>query len=197
MGEVWRARDSRLGREVAIKVLLAEVAGDPSLLKRFEQAARSASALNHPSIVTIFDIGTTNSVSWMAMELIQGRTLREILAGGPLPIKPLLQMAIQITDGLAKAHEAGIVHRDLKPENLMVTKDGLVKILDFGLAKLTQPEVDDAGSIARTSTRGTETGVIMGTEGYMSPEQASGNAVDYRSDQFSLGSVLYEMATGK
>jgi len=196
MGEVWRARDTRLGREVAIKVLLAEVAGNPSRLKRFDKEARSASALNHPSIVTIFDIGTTNSVSWMAMELVQGRTLREILADGALPIGRLLQMAIQITDGLAKAHAAGIVHRDLKPENVMVTKDGLVKVLDFGLAKLTQPEVDAAGS-APTMTSATETGVIMGTVGYMSPEQASARAVDYRSDQFSFGSVLYEMATGK
>ncbi len=197
MGEVWRAQDTRLGREVAIKVLLAEVAGDPSRLKRFEKEARSASALNHPSIVTIFDFGTTGSVSWMAMELVQGRTLREILTGGALPIKRLLQMAVQLTDGLAKAHEAGIVHRDLKPENVMVTKDGLVKILDFGLAKLSQPEVDTAGSLAPTMTRATEPGVVMGTVGYMSPEQASAQVVDYHSDQFSFGSVLYEMATGK
>src|SRR5262245_32802455 len=196
MGEVYRARDTRLGRDVAIKVLLAEVAGDPSRLKRFEKEARSASALNHPSIVTIFDVGTTDSVSWMAMELVQGRTLREILAEGARTIKRLLDMAIQITDGLAKAHEAGIVHRDLKPENVMVTKDGLVKILDFGLAKLSQSDVDDPVS-APTMTRGTEPGVIMGTVGYMSPEQASAKAVDYRSDQFSFGSVLYEMATGK
>ena len=197
MGEVWRARDTRLGREVAIKVLLAEVAGNPSRLKRFDKEARSASALNHPSIVTIFDIGTTDSVSWMAMELVQGRTLREILADGALPIGRLLPMAIQITDGLAKAHAAGIVHRDLKPENVMVTKDGLVKVLDFGLAKLSQPEVNDAVSLAPTLTSGTEAGVIVGTVGYMSPEQASAKAVDYRSDQFSFGSVLYEMATGK
>ena len=197
MGEVWRAQDTRLGREVAIKVLLAEVADDPSRLKRFEKEALSASALNHPSIVTIFDFGTTGSVSWMAMELVQGRTLREILTDGALPIKRLLQMAVQLTDGLAKAHEAGIVHRDLKPENVMVTKDGLLKILDFGLAKLSQPEGDPAGSLASTMTRATEPGVIMGTVGYMSPEQASAQVVDYRSDQFSFGSVLYEMATGK
>jgi serine/threonine protein kinase/Tol biopolymer transport system component len=197
MGEVWRAQDTRLGREVAIKVLLAEAAGDPSRLKRFEKEARSASALNHPSIVTIFDFGTTGSVSWMAMELVQGRTLRELLTDGAPPIKRLLQMAVDLTDGLAKAHEAGIVHRDLKPENVMVTKDGRVKILDFGLAKLSQPEVDTAGSLATTMTRATEPGVIMGTVGYMSPEQASAQVVDYRSDQFSFGSVLYEMATGK
>jgi len=196
MGEVWRARDTRLGREVAIKVLLAEVADDPSRLKRFEKEARSASALNHPSIVTILDVGTTDSVTWMAMELVQGRTLREILADGAMPMKRVLEVAVQVTDGLAKAHEAGIVHRDLKPENVMVTRDGLVKILDFGLAKLLRPEVDGAG-LDPTITRGTETGVIMGTVPYMSPEQASARPVDYRSDQFALGSVLYEMATGK
>ncbi|HZL84316.1 MAG TPA: protein kinase [Candidatus Krumholzibacteria bacterium] len=197
MGEVWRAQDTRLGREVAIKVLLPEVADDPSRLKRFEKEARSASALNHPNIVTIYDFGTTDSVSWMAMELVQGRTLQEILADGALPIKRLLQTAVQITDGLAKAHEAGIVHRDLKPANVMVTKDGLVKILDFGLAKLSQSEVDAAGSFAPTKTHATEPGVILGSVGYMSPEQASAQAMDYRSDQFSFGSVLYEMAAGK
>src|ERR1700726_4443383 len=138
MGEVWRARDTRLGREVAIKILPADVASDPGRLKRFEKEARSASALNHPNIVTIYDVGTSDSISWIAMERVEGKTLREVLFGGALPIKKLLPIAAQIADGLAKAHEAGIVHRDLKPENVMVTKDGLVKILDFGLAKLTQ-----------------------------------------------------------
>jgi hypothetical protein len=197
MGEVYRARDTRLEREVAIKVLPAEVAGDASRLKRFEKEARSASALNHPNIVTIYDIGQMDSVSWIAMELVAGKTLREVLADGALPVKRLLQIAPQIADGLAKAHEAGIVHRDLKPENVMVTKDGLVKILDFGLAKLSQPEADEEGSLAPTLTRGTEPGVVMGTVGYMSPEQASAKAVDYRSDQFSFGAILYEMATGR
>jgi eukaryotic-like serine/threonine-protein kinase len=197
MGEVYRARDTRLEREVAVKVLPAEVAGDSSRLKRFEKEARSASALNHPNIVTIYDIGQTDTVSWMAMELVAGRTLREILADGALPVKRLLQIAPQIADGLAKAHEAGIVHRDLKPENVMVTKDGLVKILDFGLAKLSQPETDGVGSLAPTLTRGTEPGVVMGTVGYMSPEQASAKAVDYRSDQFSFGAILYELAAGR
>ncbi len=196
MGEVWRARDTRLGREVAIKVLPADVASDPSRLKRFEKEARSASALNHPNIVTIYDIGSSDSISYIAMELVAGKTLREALFSGPLPVKRLLQIATQIADGLARAHEAGIVHRDLKPENVMVTKDGLVKILDFGLAKLTQ--TDSSGEESRPPTEtGTRPGVVLGTVGYMSPEQASGALVDFRSDQFSFGSILYEMATGK
>ncbi len=197
MGEVWRARDTRLGREVAIKVLPAEVASDPSRLKRFEKEARAASALNHPNIVTIYDIGSSDSVSYISMERVDGKTLRELLFPGPLPMKRLLPIAAQIADGLARAHEAGIVHRDLKPENVMVTKDGLVKILDFGLAKLTQASVgSDEGSHLPTET-GTNPGAIVGTVGYMSPEQASGQPVDFRSDQFSLGSILYELATGK
>src|SRR6202011_2767924 len=147
MGEVWRARDTRLSREVAIKVLPAEVAADASRLKRFEKEARAASALNHPNIVTIYEIGSSDSVSYIAMERVEGKTLRELLFGGALPIRKLLPVAAQIADGLAKAHEAGIVHRDLKPENVMPTKDGLVKILDFGLAKLTQPSSgSDEGS---------------------------------------------------
>ncbi len=196
MGEVWKARDTRLGREVAIKVLPAEVASDPSRLKRFEKEARSASALNHPNIVTVYDIGASDSVSYIAMELVAGKTLREVLFSGPLPVKRLLQVATQIADGLARAHEAGIVHRDLKPENVMVTKDGLAKILDFGLAKLTQTDSSGEGSHLPTET-GTSPGVVLGTVGYMSPEQASGALVDFRSDQFSFGSILYEMATGK
>jgi len=198
MGEVYRARDTRLSREVAIKVLPAEVAADPGRLKRFEKEARAASALNHPSIVTIYEIGCADSVSYIAMELVAGATLRELLAEGPLPVKKLLQIAAQVTDGLAKAHEAGIVHRDLKPENVMVTKDGFAKLLDFGLAKLTQPEEEGSRPTeAPTVSLVTEPGVVMGTVGYMSPEQARGRAVDFRSDQFSFGSVLYEIATGK
>src|SRR6266487_1871133 len=132
MGEVFRARDTRLWREVAIKVLPADVSSDPARLKRFEKEARAASALNHPSIVTIYEIGSADSVSYIAMELVAGATLRELLAEGALPVKKVLQIAAQVTDGLAKAHEAGIVHRDLKPENVMVTKDGFAKLLDFG-----------------------------------------------------------------
>ncbi|HKF41477.1 MAG TPA: protein kinase [Thermoanaerobaculia bacterium] len=195
MGEVWRARDGRLGREVAIKVLPSEVVGDPGRLKRFEKEARAASALNHPNIVTIYDIGSTDSVAFIAMERIDGKTLRELLFAAPMPIKRLLQIAAQIAEGLAKAHEAGIVHRDLKPENVMVTKDGLVKILDFGLAKQTERVSGTESSHLPTET-GTSPGVVLGTVGYMSPEQAGGHIVDFRSDQFSFGAILYEMATG-
>jgi hypothetical protein len=186
-----------LGREVAIKVLPAELASDSDRLKRFEKEVRSASSLNHPNIVTVYDFGQVDSVSYIAMELVDGKTLREILAAGPLPIRKLLGIAAQIADGLARAHEAGITHRDLKPENVMATGDGRVKILDFGLAKATRPASDSSDSQFPTMTRGTEAGVVMGTVGYMSPEQASGHAVDFRSDQFSFGSILYEMATGK
>jgi Tol biopolymer transport system component len=183
---------------VAIKVLPAELSADEDRLKRFEREARSASSLNHPNIVTVYDIGSAEGASYIAMELVDGKTLREILAGGPVPARKLLGIAAQIAEGLAKAHSVGIVHRDLKPENVMVTKDGLVKILDFGLAKLAHPEVEAGHSTeAPTVTQGTEPGIVMGTVAYMSPEQASGHPVDYRSDQFSLGSVLYEMATGK
>ncbi len=197
MGEVYRARDTRLEREAAIKVLPAELASDGERLKRFEKEARSASALNHPNIVTIYDFGSEGGVSYIAMERVDGPTLRELLAGGPLSVRKLFQIAPQIAEGLAKAHEAGIVHRDLKPENVMVTKDGLVKILDFGVAKLTSTmSGSDAGSHLPTMT-GTRPGMVVGTVGYMSPEQASGEPLDFRSDQFSLGSILYEMATGR
>jgi eukaryotic-like serine/threonine-protein kinase len=197
MGEVFRARDTRLNREVAVKVLPAAVASDPERLKRFEKESRAASALNHPSIVTIYDIGQTDGVSWIAMELVDGKTLRELLASGALPVKRLLQLATSVAEGLAKAHEAGIVHRDLKPENVMVNRDGLVKILDFGLAKLSSTGSGSGEGSQLPTMTGTTPGVVVGTVGYMSPEQASGEALDPRSDQFSFGSVLYEMATGK
>ena len=198
MGEVYRARDTRLGRDVAIKVLPAGVASDPERLKRFEREARSASSLSHPSIVTIYDFGSADSVSYIAMELVKGESLRTAMTEGALPVRRLLQIGAQVADGLAKAHAAGIVHRDLKPENVMVTEDGHVKILDFGLAKLTQPESDGSGRTHVPTVSGaTEEGVILGTVGYMSPEQATGRPIDYRSDQFSFGSILYEMATGR
>jgi eukaryotic-like serine/threonine-protein kinase len=198
MGEVYRARDTRLDREVAIKVLPSELAADRERLKRFEKEARSASSLNHPSIVTIYDIGQADSGSYIAMELVDGKTLREVLSAGALPVRRLLSIGAQIADGLAKAHACGIVHRDLKPENVMTSADGFAKILDFGLAKLTQPEPESlAHTKAATVSLGTEPGVVMGTVGYMSPEQAVGQAQDFRSDQFSFGAVLYEMATGK
>ncbi len=196
MGEVYRARDSRLRREVAVKVLSAALASDAERRKRFEQEARSASALNHPNIVTIYDIGSSDTTVYIAMEVVEGRTLREILHEGPLSTKRLLEIAFQIADGLAKAHAAGIVHRDLKPENVMITRDGVVKILDFGLAKLLRREASDSGESA-TAIQETQPGTVLGTVGYMSPEQASGKPLDFHSDQFSLGSILYEMATGK
>jgi len=173
MGEVYRARDTRLSREVALKVLPAEVSDDRGRLKRFEREALAASALNHPNIVTIYDIGSADSLSYIAMERVEGSTLRELLVGGPLSIKRILQISTQVADGLAKAHEAGIVHRDLKPENVMVTKDGLVKILDFGLAKLTGSAAGSGSGEGSTQT-GTSPGIAVGTVGYMSPEQASG-----------------------
>jgi Tol biopolymer transport system component len=196
MGEVFRARDPRLGREVAIKVLPPSFSHDADRLKRFEQEARSASALNHPNIVTIHEIGSVDGTSYMAMELIDGVSLRETLASGPLPTKKFLDVAVQVAEALAKAHSAGIVHRDLKPENVMVTKDGYVKLLDFGLAKLFVAPQDGGSGIATAIHQETTPGTVMGTVGYMSPEQASGRPVDFRSDQFSLGSILYEMATG-
>jgi serine/threonine protein kinase len=190
MGDVYRAKDLQLQREVAIKVLRQELAADPERLRRFEQEARSASALNHPNIITIYEIrlrqgyggqvGELDSTPYIAMELVDGKTLRDMLSGGPLPAKKMLPVATQIADGLAKAHSAGIVHRDLKPENVMVTGDGFVKILDFGLAKLFTPPGGVDSELA-TMENGTTPGVVMGTAGYMSPEQAKGQAVDFRA----------------
>jgi predicted ATPase len=195
MGEVYRARDARLGRSVAIKILPAEFSVDPDRLHRFEQEARSASALNHPNIITIYELGSCGSIQYIAMELVDGKTLRELSNSGRLPIQSVIDIAAQVAEGLAKAHEAGIAHRDLKPENLMVSQDGFVKILDFGLAKLTLPnqEILDMS----TAASHTASGLVMGTIGYMSPEHASGRRPDFRSDQFSFGLVLYEMVTGR
>jgi predicted Ser/Thr protein kinase/dipeptidyl aminopeptidase/acylaminoacyl peptidase len=195
MGEVYRARDTRLGREVAVKVLSAEFSADTDRRTRFEQEARAASALNHPNIVTIYEIGGSDSTIYIAMELVEGKTLREVLQGTPLPVRRLLDLAFQMADGLAKAHAAGIVHRDMKPDNVMVSRDGSVKILDFGLAKLLKEQPDDQTSAP--TAHHTVAGTVLGTVGYMSPEQASGKVVDFASDQFALGSILYEMATGK
>ncbi len=197
MGEVYLARDLRLRREVALKVLPDEVSKDPSRLARFEQEARSASALNHPNIVTIYEIGSEGDTPYIAMELVDGKTLRELCAGGPMQTRKILAAAAQVADGLAKAHGAGIVHRDLKPENLMVSRDGFVKILDFGLAKLTEPESGGASAMPTLARPETHPGTVLGTVGYMSPEQASGQSVDFRSDQFSLGSILYELVSGE
>jgi serine/threonine protein kinase/Tol biopolymer transport system component len=195
MGEVYRARDTRLGREVAVKVLSAEFSQDADRRDRFEREARSASALNHPNIVTIYEIGATEGTTFIAMELVDGRTLREVLQAGVLPVRKLLDLAFQMADGLAKAHSAGIVHRDLKPENVMLSRDGTVKILDFGLAKLLPEQSGSASNVP--TAHDTRTGTVLGTVGYMSPEQASGKPVDFASDQFALGSIFYEMATGR
>ncbi len=198
MGEVYRASDPRLGREVAIKVLPATFSQDSDRLKRFEREARSASSLNHPNIVSIYDIGLADTVSYIAMELVDGTPLRAMFLETAMPIRQLLQIGTQVAEGLARAHASGIVHRDLKPENIMVTRDGLVKILDFGLAKLTQPEGSVSGAThAPTLSGATEPGILVGTVGYMSPEQARGQPLDFRSDQFSLGSILFEMATAR
>jgi serine/threonine protein kinase len=196
MGEVYRARDTRLGREVAVKVLAAGTTESKERTLRFEREARAASALNHPNIVTIHDIGEEKGTIYIAMELVDGTTLREGSAGA-LPPKKILDIAVQIADGLAKAHAAGIVHRDLKPENVMVSKDGYVKILDFGLAKLVETKAGDGAGLPTSAPTATREGMVMGTVGYMSPEQASGAALDFRSDQFSFGAILYEITTGR
>jgi predicted ATPase len=193
MGEVYRARDTLLDREVAIKTLSLDRCSQPEALSRFEQEARSACALNHPNIVTIYELGQVNGTRYISMELVIGETVRDLLASGPIPFRKAVAIAAQIADALAKAHAIGIVHRDLKPENLMVSGDAIAKILDFGLAKLrgvSPPQASDA------STNITEHGTVLGTIGYMSPEQATGSDVDFHSDQFSFGSVLYEMVTG-
>jgi len=195
MGNVYRAHDGKLRRTVAIKVLPDEIAEDPSRIERFEREARAASALNHPSIVTVHDFGRDGSRSYLVMEWIEGRTLRERIVAGPLPLSALLDVAIPVAEGLAKAHGAGIVHRDLKPENLMVTVDGHAKILDFGLAKVRAPQSPDAAALETLSVTATA-GTVMGTVPYMAPEQASGRSVDFRADLFSFGAILYEMATG-
>ena len=196
MGEVYRARDQSLGREVAVKVLPEELASDPERLRRFEQEARAAAALNHPNILIVYRFGTTEAGSpYLVTELLQGQTLRERLQQGAIPVRKTVEYGSQIARGLAAAHDRGIVHRDLKPENLFLTRDGLVKILDFGLAKLTRP--DPGGSDSTVAFGSTEAGVVLGTVGYMSPEQVRGFAADVRSDIFSLGAICYEMISGK
>jgi len=197
MGEVYRAHDSRLNRTVAIKVLPPSFSADRERLQRFAQEARAAAALNHPNILSIFDIGEEQGAPYVVSELLEGETLRERLRNGPLPIRKVIDYAMQVAKGLAAAHEKGIVHRDLKPENLFLTHDNRVKILDFGLAKLTRPEVSTGSGEAPTVQVATETGLVMGTAGYMSPEQVRGKPTDHRSDIFSFGAILFEMISGK
>jgi serine/threonine protein kinase/Tol biopolymer transport system component len=195
MGEVYRAHDKRLDRDVAIKVLPEYLTSDADRLRRFEQEARATAALNHPNILAIFEMDTHGSVSYLVEELLEGETLRERLRRGPIPLRKAIECAVQIAHGLAAAHDRGIVHRDLKPENLFLTKDGRIKILDFGLARLSPTK--DASGLEATQPLGTEPGMVMGTAGYMSPEQVRGKTADHRSDIFALGTILYEMVTGK
>src|SRR5579864_5895186 len=193
MGEVVRARDTRLGREVALKILPESFARESDRLVRFEQEARAVAALNHPNILAVFDVGQHNGSPFLVSELLEGETLRAVLDHGAQPQRKAIEYAVQIAQGLAAAHEKGIVHRDLKPENVFVTKDGRVKILDFGLAKVAEAVTADG---SRVTVANTDPGMVVGTAGYMSPEQLRGEAVDARSDVFSLGAVLYEMFTG-
>jgi eukaryotic-like serine/threonine-protein kinase len=193
MGQVFRAHDPRLQREVALKVLLGDVSSDPDRQRRFAQEARAASALNHPNIVTVHDFGDDQGVGYIVTELVDGESLAALLDRGPLPLKKALDIAVQVADGLAAAHEAGIVHRDIKPANIMIARTGLVKILDFGLAKQNHAPADPD----QTKTAGTTPGMVMGTVAFMSPEQALGQPLDFRSDQFSFGLVLYRMLTGQ
>jgi len=193
MGEVWRARDERLNRSVAVKILPPDLANDPLRRARFEQEARSLGALNHPNIVVVYDFGQDNGRAYIVSELVDGESLRNIIDRGPLPIRKLIDYSVQMAEALAAAHELGIIHRDLKPENVMVTRGGRVKILDFGLAKQNVAAPGDKTATMVLS----QPGMVMGTAGYMSPEQVRGEAVDARSDIFSLGCVLYEMIAGK
>ena len=197
MGEVYRARDSRLDREVAIKVLPEFLSSDPDRLPRFEQEARAAAALNHPNILAIHQMGTYEGMPYLVLELLEGETLRESLRYGPVPLRKTIEYGVQIAHGMTAAHEKGIIHRDLKPENLFVTRDGRLKILDFGLAKLTQVEAATVDGATVTVPERTDPGHVLGTVGYMCPEQVRGQATDHRSDIFALGAVLYEMLTGK
>src|SRR6267142_736287 len=197
MGEVYRAHDSRLDRTVAIKVLPASFSADRDRLQRIAQEARAAAALNHPNILSIFDIGDEDGAPYVVSELLEGETLRDRLRSGPISSRKTIDYAVQVARGLSAAHEKGIVHRDLKPENLFVTNDGRVKILDFGIAKLVRPSGVEEGAAETAVPTETESGAILGTSGYMSPEQIRGEKVDHRSDLFALGCVLYEMLSGR
>jgi hypothetical protein len=196
MGEVYRARDTRLGREVAIKVLSDEIAGDPRALARFQTEAKAIAALSHPNIMALHDVGEASGIHFAVMELLDGETLRAALCKGPMPVRRALEIAGQLAEALAAAHEKGIVHRDVKPENVVISKGGHAKLLDFGLAGQSVLPSDPAFTNSPTGDVLTERGAILGTVAYMSPEQARGENIDFRSDQFSLGIVLYEMLAG-
>jgi eukaryotic-like serine/threonine-protein kinase len=193
MGEVYRARDTKLDRDVAIKVLPAHLGENPDAHVRFEREAKAVAALSHPNILAIHDFGWHDGRAFAVMELLEGETLRERLKAGALPLRKAVETGAQIARGLAAAHEKGIVHRDLKPENVYVTTDGRVKILDFGLARAELSTAGVADTHSPTLERHTDPGTVLGTAGYMSPEQVRGQSADHRSDLFSLGSVLHEM----
>ena len=198
MGEVYRAHDSRLHREVAIKVLPERVSTDSERIARFEQEARATAALNHPNIVALYDVGTDRGTAYVVSELLIGATLRERIQEGPISPRKVVEMGLGILNGLAAAHERGIFHRDLKPENIFVTDDGTVKILDFGLAKLSpSPEHASGGSVATVTSPQTTPGLLLGTVGYMAPEQVRGLPTDHRSDVFAFGAIAYEMLTSR
>jgi serine/threonine-protein kinase len=198
MGEVYLAQDTRLDRRVALKILPDQVAADPDRMRRFAQEARTASGLNHPNIITIYEIDQSGPTSFIVTEFIEGATLREHVRAPPMPPGEVLNVAVQVAGALAAAHASGIVHRDIKPENIILRSDGIAKVLDFGLAKLTggeSPELPDGEAPTRAHVR-TDSGIVMGTATYMSPEQARAQQVDARTDIFSLGVVLYELLTG-
>ena len=195
MGEVYRARDTRLGRDVALKILPEQLASDAARVARFEHEARAAGALNHPNIVALYDIGTDAGVLYMVTELVDGEPLRALMQHGPVSVRWTIDIATQIPDGLAAAHAANLAHRDLKPENIMVTRDGRVKILDFGLARQTSSTTTAAADVTVAVTR-TEPGMVVGTVAYMSPEQVRGVPADGRSDIFSFGVIVHEMLAG-
>src|SRR5438105_196943 len=197
MGEVYRARDTKLGRDVAIKVLPAAFSENSERLRRFEQEAQAAGALNHPNILSIYHIGTHQGAPYIVSELLEGETLRERMVSGALPQRKATDYALQIAQGLAAAHEKGIVHRDVKPDNIFITDDGRLKILDFGLAKLTSATDGTSQTEVPTRKVNTDPGTVMGTMGYMSPEQLKGHPADHRSDIFSFGAILYEMLSGR
>src|SRR5258708_2150361 len=197
MGKVYRALDTRLDRTVAIKILPESFANDADRLQRFEHEARVLSTLNHPNLLSVFDVGTQGGIHYLVSEFLEGQTLRERLGSGPLPHRRATDYAMQIASGLSAAHDKGIVHRDLKPENVFITRDERVKILDFGLAKQTRVSEVTAQGATLTGPTPTAAGMVLGTVGYMSPEQVRAQATDHRSDIFSFGAILYEMVSGK